>query len=108
MGTKGDRQTAKGAQFAEDCVSRLAPLKQVSTKKMFGGFGIYQEGKMFALITSDAELFFKVDGSNREQFAQASAAQHGKMPYFRVPDSVLSDDTKLVDWAKSAVKVAHG
>ncbi len=107
MGRTGDRQTAEAAQFSKDLLSQLAPIGAVSSKKMFGGYGLFHEGKMFGLITSDAELFLKVDDSNRARFKRARAPQHSKMPYFRVPKTVLDDATTLLDWASSAVKVAH-
>jgi len=28
---------------------------------MFGGYGIFEEGKMFAMLTSDGQLCLKVD-----------------------------------------------
>ncbi len=107
MGRKGDRETAEGAQFCDGLLLRLKPLGTVSSKKMFGGFGLLKKGKMFGLITSDAEFFLKVDDSNRAGFRHARSQQHGKMPYFRVPKTVLDDATTLLDWASSAVKVAH-
>lgn len=106
MGIKGDKHSTKGAQFTEDLVPRLASLGAVTSRKMFGGHGLFHEGKMFGLVSSDAELFFKVDDSNRAAFEKAGAPQHGKMPYFRVPAAVLADD-ELLDWASSAVAVAH-
>jgi len=107
MGIKGNRQTAAGAELAESCIKRLEGLAQVSAKKMFGGHGIFQNGKMFALVTSGAELYFKADDENRGRFTKARAPQHGKMPYFRVPKSVLADDRKLLTWAKDSVRAAH-
>ena len=107
MGRKGDRQSSTGARFCEDLVPRLAALGAVSSKKMFGGYGLFQAGKMFGLITSDAELFLKVADANRARFRRARAPQHGKMPYFRVPKRVLADNARLLEWAGSAVEVAH-
>ena len=108
MGIKGDRATINGAEFAEGLAQRLEPLGEVKTKKMFGGYGIFQAGKMFALVTSGAELFFKVDDSNRARFIKAKSPQHSKMPYFRVPVPVLKSDTKFVEWARRSVEIAHG
>ena len=44
MGKKGERQSAAGAQFSEDVLPRLAPLGAVTSKKMFGGYGVFQNG----------------------------------------------------------------
>ena len=107
MGLKGDKQTAEGAQFSQDLLPRLGALGAVTSKKMFGGYGLFQQGKMFGLISSEAELFLKVDASNQARFRRSHSPQHGKMPYFRVPKSVLGNDDKLLDWAQSAVEVAH-
>ena len=107
MGIEGDKQTVAGARFSEELLPRLAPLGAVSSKKMFGGYGLFHQGKMFGLISSDAELFLKVDDANRAPFEKARAPQHGKMPYFRVPKNVLGDDRRLLKWTRSAVDVAH-
>ena len=107
MGRKGDRQSSTSACFCEDLLRRLATLGAVSSKKMFGGYGLFQAGKMFGLVTSDAELFLKVADANRAHFRRARSPQHGRMPYFRVPKSVLADNGRLLEWAGSAVEVAH-
>ena len=66
MGTKGDTASTKGAVFVDAIVPRLESLGEVTTKGMFGGYGIFQAGKMFALATSNAELFLKTeDGRSR-------------------------------------------
>jgi len=107
MGIKGAKATTEGAEFAQALVPRLEGLGDVTTKGMFGGHGIFQAGKMFALVTSGAELFLKADESNRARFTAVKSPQHGKMPYFRVPDAVLKNDKKLIEWAKDSVVVAH-
>ncbi len=108
MGKKGDKETTKGGRLAEGLLPRLTALRTVTSKKMFGGYGFFQAGKMFGLVTSGAEFFLKVNDSNRPAFTKARAPQHGKMPYFRVPKSVLTDDAKLLEWARASVKIAHG
>ncbi len=107
MGLKGDRATSNGVEFVDALVPRLAPLGEVTTKCMFGGFGIFQAGKMFALVTSGSELFLKVDDANREWFIEAKASQHGKMPYFQVPVAVEKSDDRLIEWASRSVEIAH-
>ena len=107
MGRTGDRQTSEGREYCEAVILRLTPLEVISSKKMFGGFGLFQAGKMFGLITSDAELFLKVDDTNRSSFTRARAPQHGKMPYFRVPKTILADDSKFMEWVRTSIEVAH-
>lgn len=65
---------------------------------MFACYGIFKEGKMFALVNSIGEIFLKTDDSIRSKFGNAGAHSHGKMPYFSLPESVLLDQEILVQW----------
>jgi len=49
MGSKGSKLSAQASQSAGEFVERLLPLGDVSSKKMFGGYGIFEAGTMFAL-----------------------------------------------------------
>ncbi len=67
----------------------------VTYRKMFGGAGLYRNGKVFGLI-ADATVFLKVDDSNRNSFTDAGSLQFRPfpdkemlMPYYEVPPSVL-------------------
>jgi len=41
------------SDFVEYVLEPLAPLKNVRARKMFGGYGIYQESVMFGLVADD-------------------------------------------------------
>lgn len=97
---------AADAEFAKEVMQLLAPLGDISSRAMFGGFGIFSGGDMFALISGSA-LFFKVDDSNRAVYAEAGSAQYKPMPYYRVPPEVLSDRPTLHDWARASIAVAE-
>jgi DNA transformation protein len=84
----------------------LAPVGGITSKSMFGGYGIFHEGDMFALI-SGASLFFKVSDSNRSEYEQAGSKQYRPMPYYQVPSEVLEDTGRLPDWARTSISVAH-
>ncbi|MEI6738411.1 MAG: TfoX/Sxy family protein, partial [Pseudomonadota bacterium] len=45
----------------------MSALGGVSAKGMFGGFGIYKDGRMFGLVASDI-LYLKADQENRDEF----------------------------------------
>ncbi len=49
--------------------SYLNQVAPVSARAMFGGYGLYCEGIMFALI-AHATLYFKVDADNQERFTE--------------------------------------
>jgi DNA transformation protein len=73
---------------------------------MFGGYGIFAQGYMFALIAGSA-LFFKVDDSNRQRYEAVDSKPYRTMPYYHVPAEVLEDHAELLDWARASIAVAH-
>lgn len=105
MGDAGARFSKDVGEMADQVVAVLGPVGDVSWKKMFGGAGIFADGSMFALVDSDAQLHVKADESNRERFEAAGSARHGRMPYYAVPDAVLTDDDALLAWARASVAV---
>ncbi len=102
MSEKGARQSAAGAEMAERLVDDLAGLGDVTSKKMFGGYGVFEDGVMFALVDSTGDAFLRVDEATTTRFEQAGSAPHGKMPYWRIPSAVLEDESQLLEWAKQA------
>jgi len=51
----------------------LAELKGVTSRAMFGGYGIYKDGIIFGIIVDD-ELYFKVDDTNREEYEKMGSS----------------------------------
>jgi DNA transformation protein and related proteins len=92
--------------FRDSVLERLDSLEGISSRPMFGGYGVFAEGDMFALI-SGAALFFKVDDSNRALYEEAGSKQHAPIPYYLVPAEVMEDQDKLEDWAKTSIAIAR-
>lgn len=103
--------------FMEEVLARLAPLGDVTSKKMFGGVGFWESGDMFALIDSGGRLRFKADDTSRGRYEAAGMEAFAPpmpggrapmtMPYFQVPDDVLGDDDRFSEWAVEAMAVGH-
>jgi DNA transformation protein len=84
--------------FAKELFSEIPDL---STRKMFGGLGIYSEGNIFALMRSDAALLIKAKaGDFADKLADMGCTQwtttrksgaHSAMPYWTLPDNMLDD-----------------
>lgn len=106
MGKKGDKQSQDGASAVEDLLDKFSAISGVSSKKMFGGYGIFHEGKMFGIIDSKGNSFLKVTDENRKAFDDAGAEQHSRMPYFSIPSEVLTNQKTLISWAKKSIKVS--
>ena len=98
---------ATNPEFQAYIVDLLTPHYPVTTRKMFGGVGIFCEYGMFALITGDDELFFKADAENRGDYEAAGMAQFMSMPYFQAPIEVLESSEKLGMWLAKSVDAAR-
>ncbi len=59
--------------FVERIVASLLPLGPVHARRMFGGWGMFHEGTMFAIVAS-GRLYLKVDGETEARFTAAGLA----------------------------------
>lgn len=107
MGKKGAKLTGDAQAVAARLVADLVELGEVSSRKMFGGLGIFESGTMFAIVDSSGSVFFRAGDSNAALFEDAGSSRHGKMPYYSVPDSVLGDPSSLKDWGAAAVDASR-
>ena len=102
---------AVSEQFLEYVRDQFSGLGEVQSRKMFGGAGIYLDGRFFALV-SDDELFLKVDDANRPRFEEAGSHAfepwqgHVMNGYWSVPADVLEDRAQLAEWSQHSVKIA--
>ena len=79
----------------------------VVTRKMFGGYGVYHQGLMFALVSGDT-LYLKADAGNSphfdslglEHFEYVKNGKAMKMSYRCAPDVVLEDREQAAIWAR--------
>ena len=107
MGKKGSKLSADAESVAANLLESLASLGDVSSKKMFGGLGIFESGTMFGIVDSKGAVFFRAGDANTALFEQAGSHRHGKMPYYSVPDSVLGGPADLLRWGKGAIEASR-
>ena len=107
MGKKGAKLTEGATLISEQLECSLADFGDISRRKMFGGYGVFESGVMFALVSSEGGVYLKVTDINREQFEKAGSQKFGRMPYFSIPHEILDDNSSLCKWAKSSIEVAH-
>jgi DNA transformation protein and related proteins len=93
-------------------IEQLAALPALSTRRMFGGLGLYSGDWFFGLIDDDV-LFFKVDAANREDYVSRGMKAfmpfpgQASMGYFQVPVDVIEEAEDLTRWARRSVEVAQ-
>jgi DNA transformation protein len=95
------------AEYLDFVLEKLSPIGDIKGRAMFGGYGIFHEGLMFALISEDI-LYFKVNESNRHIYetAQSKPFPHG-ISYWEVPVDVLEENNRLIEWANISIEIAQ-
>ena len=104
---------ARDDSFHEYVMSEVfAGINGISSRPMFGGFGIYRDGVFFALI-GEGELYFKVDDSNQADYEKRGSkpfiytGHKGKdvtMSYWLLPEEIMEDRDKLVKWVEKSIE----
>lgn len=97
-------------EFISFVLDQLSELG-VTHRKMFGGAGLYCEGKVFGLI-ADEVVYLKVDDSNRKYYVDAGCIQFKPfpdkdmlMPYYELPPSVLEDSSEFCICALCSLRI---
>ncbi|MEQ8325317.1 MAG: TfoX/Sxy family protein [Cytophagales bacterium] len=106
MGEKGAKLKAESTQTAESLVQKLAGLGNINSKKMFGGHGLFCDDKMFCIVDSKGQSFFKGDDKLKSELESQGGFKHGRMPYYSIPDSVLNSNSELIRYATKAIEIA--
>lgn len=85
----------------------------VQVRKMFGGYGVYYDGIMFALVEDDT-LYLKADDSSAAdyesrglaRFEYIRAGKTVKLSYYQAPEEILDNPDDAADWARRAYAAA--
>ena len=103
-------------KYANQMLEMLRPAGSVTGRAMFGGFGIWENGVMFALLDSESVLYFKTDAITETAYQAEGSSQFAPqvgekpptpMPYWSAPVTILDDQEEFEKWAKQAIAVAH-
>ncbi len=106
---------ARSSEFLEHLLDLLQPLGDVTARSMFGGWGIYHGGKMFALVAFET-FYVKVDEHNRPEFEtlglgpftyESSGGKRAVMAYYTVPTEALDSSPLLCQWAEKGIAAAQ-
>ena len=96
--------------YLHDLFSAFAP---VTTRAMFGGYGIYRDGTIVGIVVEEA-IYLKVDAQTRAAFEAAgsapfvSAATRKRVPRsdWAVPEDALDAPQEFRPWAQRAWETA--
>ncbi|WP_372982678.1 TfoX/Sxy family protein [Marinobacter sediminum] len=101
------------SEFVKNLNDVFALFGAVEARRMFGGYGIYHDGLMFALVADDV-LYLKVDDSTSGEFVELGLQQfeyekNGKvmrMSYYAAPEEIFDDLEQAREWAEKAYGAA--
>lgn len=100
-------------EFASYLHEVFASFGNIQIKRMFGGFGVYHQGLMFALIADDI-LYLKANEDSKQAFEQRGLTpfelhRHDKiikMSYYQAPEEIFDDFEQAAIWANLAYHAA--
>lgn len=95
---------ASDASFVEYVVDQFEPDCAVSAKKMFGEYGLFSQGKMFAMVCDDQLFFKRTEGGHAHIGDPVEAPPYpGAKPIFLIGDEV-EDGAWLSELARITTK----
>ena len=104
---------AVSESFLTFVLEQLAAVCDVSSKRMFGGVGLYSIDTFFAILDNDT-VFFKVDEVTVARYRRRKMPPFQPMPdkppmtgYYQVPVAVLEDRDAIAAWAAEAIEVGR-
>ena len=101
--------SAQAKAFVMDLFSGVDAL---STRAMMGGLCLYSHGQIFAILSSDEEIFLKADGPLAEDLEAEGSRKFamtrkdgstGTMGYWTLPDAAQDDPDLAAAWAHRAL-----
>ncbi|MDH2327958.1 TfoX/Sxy family protein [Cereibacter sp. SYSU M97828] len=101
--------------FCRHLIQCLDPLGPVLGRAMFGSTGLFLNGLMFGLVSTDDGVHIKADDLTRETFTKVGCtsftyrSRKGEvaLSYFRLPDAEAEDNGALLKWAWLGLEAAR-
>src|SRR6185503_20542710 len=100
--------------FIEFVSELLAPYGRVTSRRMFGGHGVYLDGLFVAIVAKDT-LYLKATGDGKaaceaaglKRFRPSSAEPSYSLGFYAPPEDALEDPDALRPWVTIALTAAR-
>ena len=89
-------------EFVDYVIEQIDNVSVITAKAMFGGYHVYSDGKLFALIIDD-KLFVKITDSGKE-FAK-DVTQIPAFPKTKIPSLLIEDQLEDREWLSELVRI---
>ena len=100
---------AKDDSFRDFVLDQLQELDNVEARRMFGGFGVYQDETFFGIIHK-GRLYFQIDDPTVGEYRQHKmkpfrpSEKQTLKSYYQVPVDIIEDGDQLCQWAVKAIR----
>jgi len=93
-------------------LDQLSAWREVTTKRMFGGAGLFCDDKAFGLVADDV-VYMKVDDTNRDKYIEAGSSPLKPFEnkptilssYYELPPDILEEPEEFVEWAEESLAI---
>ena len=103
------KQKISDDSFKDFVLDQLQELDDVEARRMFGGYGLYQDESFFGIIHK-GRLYFKIDESTVGEYRKRKMkpfrpnAKQTLKSYYQVPVEVIEHNERLFEWAVKAIR----
>lgn len=97
--------------FVDYIVLDQLPTLNIDARRMFGGHGLYYQGKFFGIV-HDGCLYLKTDEKSRVKYLEecmepfSPNTKQTLKSYYQIPIHVLEDSRALTNWVQEAIRVS--
>ena len=103
----GPPRRRRSDSFKDFVLDQLSAMPDLTGRAMFGGYGLYFQGRFFAIIHR-GRLFFKTHDLTQPFYRSRGMQPFRPSPrrilarYYEVPLDILEDPQDLAAWARNA------
>jgi DNA transformation protein len=95
--------------FGEHLHDVFERFGRIAVRRMFGGHGVFHEGRMFALVANE-RLYLKTDAQSEaaftalglQPFTYARQGATARLNYHEAPAEIFEDPQEAARWARLA------
>ncbi|OUM00637.1 TfoX/Sxy family protein [Variovorax sp. JS1663] len=101
------------SQFVQSLHEVFERMGRIEARRMFGGHGVYHDGRMFGLVANDT-LYLKADDQTLAAFERRGLPAFGyeregrrtEMSYRQAPEEIFEDREAALRWGRMAWEAA--
>jgi len=100
----------KDESFLDFVCDQMNEVRDLRTRKMFGGWGIYSGEKFFAIVSNNT-LFLKTNNETSQKYRDfgmtpfAPSKEQILKNYYEVPADILENMEELLIWAQESAEI---